>query len=85
LEFKNLTIFVPLVVVKLPSLELCRHSRIYRNRDSVVDIGTGYGLDCAGLEFRHYPRILSSPKYSRLALGSHTASCTLGNGVLPWG
>jgi len=81
---KILTIFVLLVVVKLPSLELDSHSGKYRSRDCIVGVGTSSGMNCAGIEFRHEPRILSSPKYSRLVLGAHTASCTMGTGILPW-
>ena len=49
-------------------------------RDSSVGIATGYGLDCTRIESwwgRDFPHL------SRLALGAHLASCTMGSGSFP--
>jgi hypothetical protein len=47
---------------------------------SVVGIATGYGLDVPGIEYWWGGDF---PHLSRLALGAHPASCTIGTGSFP--
>ena len=52
------------------------------DRDSVVDIGTRYGLDGPGIESRWWRDFLHP---STPFLGAHPTSCTMGTGYLSRG
>ena len=56
------------------------YHRLYGGPGSVVGIGTGYGLDGPGIEFRWEARF-SAPVQT--GPGAHSISCIIGTGSFP--